>query len=530
MSYLSSETEFSVLSQECIDNKKVRFTGAKSYAELCLGFSGTGIVIPGGGNKYGTNAYINIRYLIDVLKTKLPIELWYVGKEEYNETIFRDLKTRYGDQINIIDTIVVEKQYPYKGKLRWYPIKPFSIMHSRFETVLFLDADCFLYQQPEKILETNLFKEHEALFCTDIDLFYHKSGRLNNPERNYRVPKLGVWNQHTHKWIYDTKNPLWDILKIEEDDLPEFESGLICLNKTKHIEALGFALFLNENHDFIYNYICGDKDTFKLAWAKFGSKLNLIDDVRPGNRAIEGYLNGEILYQHRVSDAKFDSSKTLSEFPNNIPCHNKGEIKKIFKELSEIMGNDLFDSSYRQAAPISQLMPGSTKKMSQTYIDFVNNIILTQNIKTIIDIGCGDGLMLSHLDIPETTNLTGIDISSRAIEIIKNSFKDRKNFSFINIDAKEYTEYSADLVLIKDVFQHLPFIDIEKIIRAVEKKAKYIIIVNDTPTEYKDINRGFYRPVDITDIYEKDYTNYIEYGQQNQQNKCIVLYQTKEKN
>lgn len=519
--------EFTRLSQHFITNKQIPFIGLQNYSQIASNWSGTGIVTSGGGLKYATNAYINIRYLCDVLKTKLPIELWYVGTEEYIKPIYDDLKLRYKEQIDIIDAEKIQKSYPFKGNLKGYPIKPYCMVHSKFETILFIDSDCFLHLKPEDLLDTELYKQHEALFCADIDLFHETSGRLHVKSKNYQVPKLGTWNQHTHIWDYSKTNPIWNILEIKEDGLPEFESGLMCMNKNKHINALFFALFLNENHDFIYNYVCGDKDTFKLAWAKYGNKLNLITDVRPGYKFIEGFLNNKNLYQHRVIDAKFDINRLWLEHPNALPCVDRGKYKIIFEDLAGVIGNSLFDTSYIQNINIENLMPGSTKESAIDYINYVNHFIKENNITNILDVGCGDGLMLSNLNLPSNINITGIDVSKIAINQAKHRFKDKANYSFLNIDAGNYNNYSShDLVLIKDVFQHLPYKDIYKIISSCVN-SRYYLVCNDVPSVAKDIHRGYYRPIDITDIYSHPYIHYEDYNLLNtSQTKNIVLYKS----
>ena len=249
---MTKPIEFSKQSNNFVSNRKIPFIGSKDYRELKANWSGTGIVTSGGGLKYGTNAYMNLRYIYDVLKSDLHSELWYVGTEERIDPLFRDLKERYPDKIDIIDAEIVEKSYPFKGNLKGYPIKPYCMTHSKFETILFIDSDCFIHIKPEDLLSTKIYQEHEALFCADIDLFHQSSGRLHVKSKNYQVPKLGTWNQHTHIWDYSKSNPIWKILGIREDNLPEFESGLMCMNKNLHIDSLLYSLFLNENFSILF--------------------------------------------------------------------------------------------------------------------------------------------------------------------------------------------------------------------------------------------------------------------------------------
>lgn len=504
----------------------IKYRGNLNISEIAKTWSGTGIVIPAGGIKYGANAYINIRYIKDTLRSELPIELWSANRDEqiHARIIFNDLKKRYGDEIKLINAEDVSRIYPFDGNLQGYPIKPFAIFHSSFEEIFYIDSDCFVFMKPEKLLQHKIYQEHQALFCSDIDLFHETSGRLHEKDNNFRVPRLGTWNQHTHDWKYDKKNPIWDILGIQEDDLPEFESGLICINKNKHIKALNNVLFLNENHEFTYNYICGDKDTFKLGWAKEGNKLNLIKDVRPNHRFIQGFLDGQILYQHRVVDAKYDANKRWTEFPNSLECHNKHIYRQYFKEMTDTIGNENFENTYRQKASPDSLMPGSQKGNSERYVEYINGLIESKKITSILDVGSGGGLMLSHLNIPQETLVSCLDLSSEAISMCKETFQQYKNYSYIQKDICELSnDKKYDLVLIKDVFQHLSYRDISLIMTLVEKIAKYAVITNDCPSKNEDILRSQYRPIDIIDIYSHEYEHYELYSA-GSTTKNIVVY------
>lgn len=503
--------KFKNLSHNFISKKQISFTGQIHYKNVSSEWHGTGIVIPAGGMHYASNAYMNIRYILDVLKSGLPIEIWYVGKQEYIDVLFNDLIHRYGDQISFVDAEIVSQKYPFSGNLKGYPIKPYCMTYSRFETIFFIDSDCFLCINPEKVLSSDLYKEFEALFCSDVDIFHGTTGRICDPKRYYKVYRLGVWSQQTGRWNYKVKNPLWNILNIAEDDLPEFESGLICINKSKHIDALFFALFLNEHHEFIYNYICGDKDTFKLAWSKYNNKLNLIDDIRPNGRMIEGYFNGQLLHQHRVCDMKYDVNKTLSDWPNSVEMADMVWRKRIFEETCDLIGSTVFDNQYIEFVNTENFMPGSRKELSQPYIQYVKKFIQDNRIRNILDIGCGDGLMLSNMEIPNSINITGIDISTIAVKKARIKLIHNNNIDIVHADAKNYSDNHYDLVLIKDVFQHLPFKDIYAILSNVSQKSKYMIITNDCQTKNMDIQRGGYRPINITDIYSPKFKDYLEY-------------------
>src|ERR1035437_3419383 len=93
----------------------------------------------------------------------------------------------------------------------------------------------------------------------------------------------------------------------------------------------------------------------------------------------------------------------------------------------------------------------SNKRMT----DEVNKTIAS-NIKTIIDIGCGDGtytneIIKSHKNI----KITGIDPSNNAIDIAKSRFKDIQ-FLHLNIyDIDSLLKSRFDLTIFRGVLHHI---------------------------------------------------------------------------
>src|SRR6185312_6198499 len=61
-------------------------------------------------------------------------------------------------------------------------------------------------------------------------------------------------------------NPIWSICDTKAPDGPEFEAGMIVVDKRRHWPELQLALHFNQQARFYYHYLHGDKDTFQLAW------------------------------------------------------------------------------------------------------------------------------------------------------------------------------------------------------------------------------------------------------------------------
>jgi methionine biosynthesis protein MetW len=86
-------------------------------------------------------------------------------------------------------------------------------------------------------------------------------------------------------------------------------------------------------------------------------------------------------------------------------------------------------------------------------LNFSKQTILSLiNIGTVLDIGCGDGILLEHLGKKGITGV-GIDISTKAIAICKER---RLNCTRADItDALPFADNSFDNVILTDVLEHI---------------------------------------------------------------------------
>jgi SAM-dependent methyltransferase len=142
---------------------------------------------------------------------------------------------------------------------------------------------------------------------------------------------------------------------------------------------------------------------------------------------------------------------------------------------------------------------GSKLETAKPYLDYVNNFIEKNNIRSILEIGCGDGVLLKHLKLPSNVSYTGYDVVDGILEKNKNLFPDY-SFENKNIDKEEFPYF--DLILCKDVFIHLPNKKIISMFQKIKSHCKWAIISHDCPTKkikfVKDIKMGDFREVDIT--------------------------------
>jgi len=140
---------------------------------------------------------------------------------------------------------------------------------------------------------------------------------------------------------------------------------------------------------------------------------------------------------------------------------------------------------------------GSTLDVTQEYRAYIEQFIKKHNVKSVVDAGCGDWEFSSATNWNHARYL-GVDISTNVIDLVKKKYQ-KEGVSFMVGDVTESLP-SADLLLCKDVLQHLPNQLIIKFIKNNLKKGKYkwAIITNDLGGSNADIKPGEYRQIDLS--------------------------------
>ena len=93
---------------------------------------------------------------------------------------------------------------------------------------------------------------------------------------------------------------------------------------------------------------------------------------------------------------------------------------------------------------------GSYGKFMRFKADVLNRFVQQHEIRSVIELGCGDGNQLIDMAYPM---YLGFDVSPKAISICKNLFKNDKTKNIKILD--EYNSETADLSLSLDVIYHL---------------------------------------------------------------------------
>ena len=130
---------------------------------------------------------------------------------------------------------------------------------------------------------------------------------------------------------------------------------------------------------------------------------------------------------------------------------------------------------------------GSSIEVTGTeYNPFIKNFIKENNIKTVVDLGCGDWQSSNEIYRNLDINYYGYDAYKKIIDINQKKYS---RFNFIHQDIQKLDKIkNGDLCILKDILQHWKTNDIynfmDKMINS--KKYKFILICNCEKQEYDD--------------------------------------------
>jgi SAM-dependent methyltransferase len=120
---------------------------------------------------------------------------------------------------------------------------------------------------------------------------------------------------------------------------------------------------------------------------------------------------------------------------------------------------ELFGGIYAERKWYNGSGSGSQPANTEEYRHFLQDYLKINDIKSAVDVGCGDWKFSWLVQWPEDFSYLGIDVVDRVIRINRHDWTDWgvADIRFECADVLEMTELPpADLVLVKDIFQHWP--------------------------------------------------------------------------
>lgn len=139
---------------------------------------------------------------------------------------------------------------------------------------------------------------------------------------------------------------------------------------------------------------------------------------------------------------------------------------------------------------------GSTLEITREYRAYVEDFMKNEGVRSVVDAGCGDWTFSSAINWGDVSYL-GVDIASDVIAAVR----DKHEKGRITFQVGDITDElpAADLLISKDVLQHLSNDLVQKFIRNNLRKGKYkwAILTNDRGRENGDIASGDYRAINL---------------------------------
>jgi alpha 1,2-mannosyltransferase len=233
---------------------------------------GTKGIVSTAGGFYLPVLVISLRMLRRTGST-LPMEIFLSDEEEYEPYICDTVLPSLNARCIILSRILATSP----AKIEKYQFKPFAMLFSSFEDILFLDADAFPLEDP-----AHLFTQ---------DPFLSK-GLLTWPD---------FWASSASPVFYDIAGHQAPPMDLRQST----ESGEILLSKKSHTRSLLLATYYNFHGPGLYYPLLsqgaageGDKETFVAAATAMGEPFYQVSEpICALGHATEGGMAGSAMAQ-----------------------------------------------------------------------------------------------------------------------------------------------------------------------------------------------------------------------------------------
>ncbi|KAJ5933509.1 hypothetical protein N7454_005838 [Penicillium verhagenii] len=159
--------EFVVLSTEDVTSMKEAHTGfveaISTSAPQLHYIPGTRGVVSTAGGSYLPVLVISLRMLRRTGST-LPMEVFLADEDEYEDYICDTVLPSLNARCIVLSRILVAAP----ARIEKYQFKPFAMLFSSFEEILFLDADAFPLEQPEALFRGEPFRTNNMVTWPDF--------------------------------------------------------------------------------------------------------------------------------------------------------------------------------------------------------------------------------------------------------------------------------------------------------------------------------------------------------------------------
>ncbi len=238
-----------------------------------------GIVMCAGGPSLLTQLYTNLDVIRNYHGCRLPVALFYVGREEMPRECQHFFEQRFSD-LRCIDAMKVPDRplQPPSTDLRGFELKPFSLLNAPFDELVFIDADSAPLRDPVHLFESDLYREYGNLFWPDTCLISNL------------VPHAGQFSDYSlsdgrqRRNLQGVNPRIFDHLRLPrpstlERSGYETESGQILIDRRRCFDAVQLAWFMSSRPHHFRLYFYGDTEIYRLAFGVTGRHFCQIEHL-----------------------------------------------------------------------------------------------------------------------------------------------------------------------------------------------------------------------------------------------------------
>lgn len=396
-----------------------------------------GILYVGGG-AYWPGIYVGIRLLRESGCT-LPIQVWYRGEME---PVQPDKVT--GLNVDFIDASKHAAENGGARILGGWEAKLWAISHCGLDQILYLDADAYCVTDPTAMI-AELDDSEPFEFWQD------------GPDMEGKVDWVKVWPSAVN------------------DRVPQIQGGQLLIDIPRAWKLIMLSHWMCQHSDFYFKHMFGDQDVWRVAATALKQKdmwKNRGQAPWVGPAFVLPDSDGETCIIHRCAGKLFEHRHIPNGDAKYLrPWYDLPKESRVFTLLNEVADTwnsaDVFREIYRKKlwGKTDPSGPGSTKEQSQPWVDYVNQRIVAENAKTVIDLGSGSMSVVNRI---KARSIIPIDVHSV------------DGAPVTLLDFARYPDQipSGDMLLCKDVIHHWSNAMIQNLLRYLtEHRGKWKTIL-----------------------------------------------------
>ena len=236
----------------------------------------------------------------------------------------------------------------------------------------------------------------------------------------------------------------------------------------------------------------------------------------------------QFLHEQEFNHSTYENVRVLNNRYENYDG-TRHEFINIEDTFTQIYKNNVWGNN-EHSLYVGSSGGGSDLNYNRTYISFLKSFLQDSNIRSVVDVGCGDFRCGPHIyDEFKNISYIGFDVYKDLVNANNQEYgNENRRFEHLDVVTNIDKLPSADLCIIKDVLQHYQNGVIISILDGIisNKLYKYILLTNCSYQwdEKREFQMGDFRPLnkDMFPLNKYELTKMISYD-----TKDVLLYSCK---